>query len=53
MIDKKELIKILDLIERGITHIRESVDDMTENKLRGEIDMIANQIKFMLWDDKE
>ncbi len=51
MKSRKELIKILDLIDRGTKHIRDRLDTLSTGILEEEISSIPSQIKFMLSED--
>ena len=51
MKSRKELIKILDLIDRTTKHIRDRLDTLNTETLEEEISSIPSQIKFMLYED--
>lgn len=48
--ERKELIDIVVHIEHSISHIRENINKWKNNELKEQMEMLANRIKFFLWD---
>ncbi len=46
--NKQELIDVANLVDRSIKRIIERSKEMTATKLKGELDMLATQIKFLI-----